>query len=291
MLIEGKKVAHEIQSKIQETIQSYQSRPPCLAVLLVGSNPASIVYTNHKSKACQAVGIVSLKKELPDTILEAELIQEIQQLNQDASIDGILVQLPLPSHINPNNITFCIDPQKDVDGFHPFNVGKMLMGEEDGFLPCTPLGIRTLLEYYNIETKGKHVVVLGRSNIVGKPTAALLMQNHPFGNATVTIAHSHTQNLRSICLSADILIVAIGKPRFLTADMIKEGAVVIDVGINQIQDSNTKTGIRLVGDVDFQNVQPKCAYITPVPGGVGPMTIAMLLKNTLVSYQKRLFFD
>ncbi len=292
MLIDGKKVANEIQNEIHHIISSYStSRPPCLVVILVGVHPASIVYVNHKTKACQAVGILSIKKEFAETISEEALLEQITLLNQDPTVDGILVQLPLPDHINPHTITHCIASEKDVDGFHPFNVGKMLIGDTTGFLPCTPLGIRTLLEYYKIQTSGKHIIIVGRSNIVGKPAAALFLQNHPFGNATVTIAHSHTKNLTELCLQADIIIMAIGKPRFLTQDMVKEGAVVIDVGMNQILDATTKTGLRLVGDVDFQNVAPKCAYITPVPGGVGPMTIAMLLKNTLVSYQRRKKFE
>jgi len=287
MLIDGKKVANEIQCEIQKSVLASQSRRPCLAVILVGSHPASMIYINHKTKACQSVGIFSIKKEFPNSISEIELIQQINLLNQDPNVDGILIQLPLPDHINPHEITYCVIPEKDVDGFHPLNLGKMLIGASDGFLPCTPLGIRTLLEHYLIETCGKQIVVLGRSNIVGKPAAALFVQNHPFGNATVTLAHSYTKNLKEVCLSADILIVAIGKPRFLTADMVKEGVVVIDVGTNKIVDHTTKSGFRIVGDVDFRNVESKCAYITPVPGGVGPMTIAMLLKNTLVSYQRR----
>jgi len=286
MLIDGRKIANEIQNQIRDTISSIQGRPPCLAVVLVGSHPASLIYISHKTTACRAVGISSIQEDFPESISEEELIHEIKLLNENPNVDGILVQLPLPSHINPLHITYCISPKKDVDGFHPLNVGKMLIGENDGFLSCTPLGIRTLIEYYNISTKGKHVVIVGRSNIVGKPAAALFMQHHPYGNATVTIAHSHTTHLQEICLSADILIIAIGQAEFLKADMVKPGATVIDVGMNQKIDPTTKSGTRIVGDVDFKNVEPKCAYITPVPGGVGPMTIAMLLKNTLLSYQR-----
>ncbi len=287
MIINGKQIADEIQKEIKEKINTYSTRPPCLAVIIVGNNPASIIYIGRKTLACQSVGIESIRITLPDSITEEELIHEIDLLNNNENVDGILVQLPLPLHINPHRITYHITPDKDVDGFHPFNVGKMLIGEKDGFLPCTPLGIRVLLERSLIETKGKHIVVLGRSNIVGKPAAALLMQNTPSGNATVTITHSYTQNLKEICLSGDILVVAIGKPGFLKADMVKKGAVVIDVGTNKIDDPAAKKGYRIVGDVDFKNVEPKCSYITPVPGGVGPMTIAMLLHNTLLSYQRK----
>lgn len=291
MIIDGKQIADEIQNEIKVKINTYPTRPPCLAVIIVGNNPASIIYIGRKTLACQSVGIESIRLALPDSITEEELIREIELLNSNDTVDGILVQLPLPLHINPHRITYHISPDKDVDGFHPFNVGKMLIGEKDGFLPCTPLGIRVLLERSQIETKGKHIVVLGRSNIVGKPAAALLMQNTPTGNATVTIAHSYTQNLKEMCLSADILVLAIGKSRFLTADMVKEGAVVIDVGTNKIDDPTAKKGYRIVGDVDFKNVGPKCSFITPVPGGVGPMTIAMLLHNTLLSYQRRLQYE
>jgi len=287
MLIEGKKVANAIQTQIREEITSFEGRLPCLAVILVGSHPASKIYIHHKTKACEAVNILSVQKNFSETISEKELIHQIELLNQNPDIDGILVQLPLPSHINPLLITYCILPEKDVDGFHPSNVGKMLLGDESGFLPCTPLGIRTLCEYYKLQTKGKHILVIGRSNIVGKPSAALFMQNHPYGNATVTVANSHTTDLKKLSLSADIIIVAIGKAHFLKAEMVSEGAIVIDVGTNQIADSSKKTGVRLVGDVDFKEVEPKCDYITPVPGGVGPMTIAMLLKNTLLSYQRK----
>ncbi len=291
MIIDGKQIADGIQKEIKEKVNTYSTRPPCLAVIIVGNNPASMVYIGRKTLACQSVGIESIRLALPESISEEALIREINLLNDNDSVDGILVQLPLPLHINPHLITYHISPNKDVDGFHPFNVGKMLIGEKDGFLPCTPLGIRTLLESSLIETKGKHIVVLGRSNIVGKPTAALLMQNTPTGNATVTIAHSYTQNLKELCLLGDILVVAIGKAGFLKADMVKEGAVVIDVGTNKIDDPSTKKGYRIVGDVDFINVEPKCSHITPVPGGVGPMTIAMLLQNTLLSYQRKHGFE
>lgn len=287
MILDGKKVAEAIQQEIKSAIQTLkETRPPCLAVLIVGNHPPSKIYVNRKTQACEAVGIRSIKRELPATITEEQLLNEIELLNQDPSVDGILVQLPLPVHMNPNRITYHISPSKDVDGFHPFNVGKMLIGELDGFLPCTPLGVKVLLERYSIDLSGKHVLVIGRSNIVGKPMAALLMQSTPGGNATVTVAHRYTTNLKALCLIADIIIVAIGQPHFITADMIKEGAVVVDVGINKIADPSKKSGYQIVGDVDFAQVAPKCSFITPVPGGVGPMTIAMLLHNTWLSYKQ-----
>lgn len=279
MIIDGGAIAQEIQSKIKKEIDYLKGRKPCLAVLLVGDHPASRIYVNRKTKACAAVGILSHRENLPSDISETRLLHQIRELNKNSEIDGILVQLPLPPHISVSQINLAIDPRKDVDGFHPINMGKILLGEVDGFVPCTPLGIKTLLQHKNIEISGKHVVIVGRSNIVGKPLAALLMQNAPGCNATVTVAHSRSERLKEICRSADILVMAVGKPKMLTADMVKENAVVIDVGINRNEDAS------LVGDVDFQNVAPKCSYITPVPGGVGPMTIAMLLSNTLKSYQ------
>lgn len=288
MMIDGKQIADDIQRAIGVEVQRLSQRPPCLAALLVGDHPPSQIYVKRKMAACALTGIRSLKRQLPAAISEMELIEEIERLNQDPEIDGILVQFPLPSHINAVRVIHYIDPEKDVDGFHPYNMGKMLLGESDGFLPCTPLGIKVLLERSAITLSGKHALVIGRSNIVGKPMAALLMQKGPGGNATVTIAHSHTARLKEIALMADILIAAIGRPKFITVDMVKEGAVVIDVGINRIEDPASKTGYRLVGDVDFEQVAPKCAGITPVPGGVGPMTIAMLLHNTWRSYRKRM---
>ncbi len=284
MLIDGKKIAEEIQLEIQEKIKQLKFRPPSLAVVLIGNHPPSQIYVNRKTQACESVGIHSVKISLPETITEEELLKKIHDLNEDYSIDGILVQLPLPAHFNPMKITHFIDPKKDVDGFNPYNVGKMLIGESDGFLPCTPLGIKVLIEKYGIDITGRHALVIGRSNIVGKPLAALLMQGAPVGNATVTVAHRYSTDLKKFCLLADIIIVAIGQPKFITADMVKDGAVIIDVGINKIEDKTKKTGYRIVGDVDFDNVAPKCSYITPVPGGVGPMTIAMLLNNTLHAY-------
>lgn len=287
MIIDGKKVADEIQQEIKKTIERMAGRPPCLAVILVGDHPPSQIYVTRKTQACDAVGIRSVKYALAPSISEEALIGKIEELNHDSSVDGILVQLPLPSHMNPLRITHCISPEKDVDGFHPYNVGKMLIGDMNGFLPCTPLGIKVLMERCGIEMTGKHALVIGRSNIVGKPMAAMLMQGIPGGNATVTIAHRYSNDLKMFCQLADVIIVAIGQPKFITADMVKEGAVVIDVGINKIEDPTKKNGYQIVGDVDFKNVAPKCAFITPVPGGVGPMTIAMLLRNTLLSYQQK----
>lgn len=286
-IIDGKAIADLMQQELKESIGRLSGRKPSLCVILVGDHPASKIYIERKRKACESVGIVSIKKELPAAITEEGLIEEIEKLNQDPAIDGILVQLPLPHHINPNHITTAIDPKKDVDGFHPLNVGKLLIGQQDGFFPCTPFGVKVMLERSGIEVSGKHVLVLGRSNIVGKPMAALLIQSMPGGNATVTIGHSNSQNIEEHCRMADIIIVAIGKPRFIKADMVKEGAVVIDVGINKIEDPSKPGGYRIVGDVDFDEVAPKCSYISPVPGGVGPMTIAMLLQNTYKSFLQR----
>jgi methylenetetrahydrofolate dehydrogenase (NADP+)/methenyltetrahydrofolate cyclohydrolase len=286
MIIDGKKIAAEIELEIQKKIALIEGRKPCLAVILVGTHPASIVYTNRKTEMCKFVGMTSIKKEFPENTSESDLLLEIEKLNLDENVDGILVQLPLPHHMNPEKITNCILPQKDVDGFHPMNLGNLLIGDSKTFYPCTPLGIKVLLERTNIEVSGKHVLIIGRSNIVGKPMLAMLIQNKAFGNATVTIAHQHTKNLRDLSRLADIIIVAVGKPEFVHADMVKDGAVVIDVGINKVNDPSKKSGYRIVGDVDFENVKSKCSFITPVPGGVGPMTIAMLLSNTLSSYEK-----
>lgn len=287
MLIDGKALAAQIQDEIRQTVATLQNRKPCLAVILIGDHPPSKIYVSRKSKACEEVGIVSLRYTFPSTLSEAELLDKIQLLNQDNTIDGILVQLPLPTHINPLSITCHIAPDKDVDGLHPMNVGKLLIGDPDAFAPCTPLGVKVMLERSQVETKGKHVVIIGRSNLVGKPMAALLMQNAQGANATVTVAHSATKNLKELCLSADILIAAMGNPCFITADMVKENAVVIDVGISSIPHPDKPRATKLVGDVDFEAVSKKCAMITPVPGGVGPMTIAMLLSNTLKSYLGR----
>lgn len=279
-LIDGKKIANELQEEIKQQVASLQGRKPGLAFILVGDNPASQSYVRSKKKACAATGIASTLIELPASTTQAHLIEQIHLLNQDPGIDGILVQLPLPAHIDEKRITAAIDPKKDVDGFHPINVGKMLLGEEDGFLPCTPHGVQILLKKSHIETAGKHVVIVGRSNIVGKPLAAILMQKKAGCNSTVTVAHSQSQHLLDLTRSADILIAAIGKAHFITKEMVREGCVVIDVGINRTQDG------KIVGDVDFKQVAPLTSFITPVPGGVGPMTIALLLQNTLLSYHR-----
>lgn len=287
MIIDGKAIALEIQNKIKEKVALIKGRKPCLGALIVGDHPASKIYVSRKIKACSEVGMLSLTRALPASITEKELSEEISKLNADNNIDGILVQLPLPPQINPLQILQQIDPTKDVDGLHPLNIGKILIGMQNAFIPCTPLGVKELLERTGIDVAGKHVLVLGRSNLVGKPMAAILMQSARGGNATVTIAHSRTTNLNELCLMADILIVAIGQPKFISADMVKEGAIVIDVGINKIIDPTRTGGYKLVGDVDFDQVKDKCSFITPVPGGVGPMTIAMLLSNTLKSYLLR----
>jgi methylenetetrahydrofolate dehydrogenase (NADP+)/methenyltetrahydrofolate cyclohydrolase len=278
-LIQGSLIAEKIEKQIKEEISALSKRKPGLAFIRVGENPASKVYIRMKKKKCAEVGIVSYDEELSEKTSKEELIAVIHRLNKDPTIDGILLQLPLPSHLDPLRIIEEIDPKKDVDGFHPLNMGKLLLGELDGFIPCTPKGIHRLLVDSSLSISGKHVVIVGRSNIVGKPLAALLMQKDPSCNATVTIAHSGSKNLPSLCKEADILIAAIGKPRFITKDMIRPGAVIIDVGINR--DPNSKN---LLGDVDFLNVAPLSSWITPVPGGVGPMTIAMLLLNTFQGY-------
>lgn len=274
IIIDGKLVAQEVKAKVSKKVKELQENgiTPGLAVIIIGNNPASRIYVNNKKKACAEVSIYSKEYTLPDTTSQKELIELISKLNNDDSINGILVQLPLPNHINEKAIIEAIDPLKDVDAFHEINVGKIMIGEYD-LLPCTPAGIIELLNSQNIEIEGKHCVVVGRSNIVGKPMAMLLLHR----NGTVTICHSKTKNLKEICKNADILIAAVGKAKFITSDMVKKGAVVIDVGMNK--DENSK----LCGDVDFDNVKKIASYITPVPGGVGPMTIAMLMKNTVTA--------
>ena len=285
-LIDGISIAKTIQERIKSSIAKLKTRPPGLAFVRVGDNPASHSYIRMKKKRCQEVGIISFDVELPSHVSEAQVILEIKRLNLDSAVDGILVQLPLPEHINPFLIMQMIDPGKDVDGFNPFNMGKLLLGERDGFIPCTPHGIHVLLTQSQIPLLGKHVVIVGRSNIVGKPLAALLMQKAPHCNATVTLVHSFSEKLEEICKQADILIAAIGKPAFIKKNMVKPRATVIDVGINHI--INNQGEKQIVGDVAFDEVAPHCSYITPVPGGVGPMTISMLLANTLLSYQRKI---
>ncbi len=278
MIVSGKDIANTLYSEFRLRASKIKYVPK-LVVVLVGDNPASKSYICMKEKACAKVGINSPLLRFPSSISERELLIEIEKLNHDSSVNGILVQLPLPKQIDATKIMEALDPKKDVDGFHPINIGKLLLGEEDGFVPCTPLGIQVLLEKSGIEVAGKHVVIVGRSNIVGKPLAALLMQKKKNANATVTVLHSRSDNLRQLTASADILVAALGHPHFIKADMVKQGGVVIDVGINRVDG-------RLVGDVDFECVASKCRAITPVPGGVGPMTVAMLLNNTLLSCER-----
>ncbi|OED36524.1 bifunctional 5,10-methylene-tetrahydrofolate dehydrogenase/5,10-methylene-tetrahydrofolate cyclohydrolase [PVC group bacterium (ex Bugula neritina AB1)] len=286
-IISGSKMAKNIIENLKKEVKDFQSSSSIvlgLAVVIIGDNPASRVYVNHKKKACEEVGLTSFEYSLPKDVSEKELLKLIQDLNQDKRVHGILVQLPLPDHLDPEKILLEIDPSKDVDGFHPFNLGQMLRGYPH-FLPCTPYGIVEMLKRSNIQTESQHVVVIGRSNIVGKPLGAMLLQKGANANATVTICHSRTKDMEKITQQADILVAAIGKPLFVKADMVKKGAVVIDVGINALQDAQAPKGYRLVGDVAFEEVAPRCSAITPVPGGVGPMTIAMLLTNTLKAGQ------
>lgn len=286
-IIDGKKVAAEIRAelklKIDELIK--KKKPvPGLVTILVGEDPASKVYVKMKHKACNEIGINSKAEVLDTSITEEQLLKLIDQYNNDSSFHGILVQLPLPQHINEDAVIEAINTEKDVDGFHPINVGKMVIGKET-FFPCTPHGVVELLKRYDIQTKGKHVVVVGRSNIVGKPVANLLLQKKEGANAIVTVCHSAAEDLSFHTRQADILIAAIGRPEFIKQDMVKENCVVIDVGVNRVDDSSNEKGYKLVGDVDFKNVSKKASFITPVPGGVGPMTIAMLLKNTYLAYE------
>ena len=282
-IIDGKatslKVQEEIAAEVESRVSSGGKRPH-LAAVLIGDDPASKAYVGHKVKACNNVGFESSLVERGSDITEKEVLKIVDDLNNDDSIDGFIVQLPLPSHIDPVKVIEAVSPEKDVDGFHPVNVGKMSLGLPT-FKPATPAGVITLLEYYGIKTEGLHAVVVGRSDIVGNPMSALLRSNTEPGNCTVTQCHSRTKDLKSHTLQADLLITAIGKPHFITADMVKEGTIIVDVGINRISDPSRKSGSRLTGDVDFENVAPKCSWITPVPGGVGPMTIATLLQNTL----------
>lgn len=282
-LLDGKQTAQKIQLEIaqQVAIRKEEGRKvPHLAAVIVGEEGASLTYVNAKTRACDRVGFESTLIALPATVAEADLLQTIEQLNRDNAIDGFIVQLPLPSHIDERRVTLAIDAAKDVDGFHPENLGRMLLGLPC-FLPATPAGILELLDRHAIDTSGKHCVVVGRSHIVGSPMSVLMARKARVGNCTVTLAHSRTKDLAAVTQTADILIVAMGKPEFLTADMVKEGAVVVDVGINRTKDATQKSGYKLLGDVKFDEVASKAAYITPVPGGVGPMTIAALLMNTL----------
>lgn len=288
-ILDGKLVAQTVKEDLKQkadTLRSEGKRPPHLAAILVGHDGASETYVASKVRTCEELGYQSTLIRFETGVTEEELLQKIRELNQDSEVDGILVQLPLPKQISEEKVINTISAQKDVDGFHPANIGRMIQGQP-AYIPATPYGILLLLEYYHIETKGKHAVVIGRSNIVGRPISILLSQNTPTGNCTVTICHSHTRDLKDICLQADIIVAALGKPEFLTADMVKEGAIVIDVGITRVADAGKKKGYTLKGDVHFETVAPKCSYITPVPGGVGAMTIAALMKNTYLAAIQR----
>ena len=290
-LIDGKAISEQVKLEIAEEVKAIVAsgrRAPHLAVIIVGHDGGSETYVAHKVKSCEQVGFKSTKITFEDDVTEAELLAKIDELNKDTALDGFIVQLPLPKHISEQKVIEAIDYRKDVDGFHPINVGRMSIG-----LPCfvsaTPAGILELLKRYEIPTAGKNCVVIGRSNIVGKPIASLMMQKAYPGDATVTVCHSRTKNLKEMCLQADIIIAALGMPEFLTADMVKEGATIIDVGTTRVPSTQTKSGFRLSGDVKFDEVAPKCSYITPVPGGVGPMTIVSLLKNTLLAAKGEIY--
>ena len=291
-LIDGKAIAAQIKQEIAEEVKQIKAaggKTPHLAAVLIGHDGGSETYVANKVRSCEEVGFKSTLIRYEVDVTEAELLACVDRLNRDADIDGFIVQLPLPSHISEDKITEAIDYRKDVDGFHPVNVGRMSLGMPC-FLSATPAGIVELLKRYEIETKGKHCVVLGRSNIVGKPVSMLMMQKGYPGACTVTVCHSRTTNIKEICLQADIIIAALGVPEFLKGDMVKEGAVVIDVGTTRLHSDKTKSGFKLTGDVKFNEVAPKCAYITPVPGGVGPMTIVSLLRNTLLAGKKEIYF-
>jgi len=288
-ILDGKKVSQAIKDELKINVAQMANegkKIPHLAAVLVGSNGASETYVAAKVKACEEVGFKSTLVRFEEEVSEFKLLEKIHSLNNDPDVDGILVQLPLPKHISDEEVINSIDPDKDVDGFHPVSVGKMVQGLPS-FIPATPYGIMLMLEHYKINTVGMHAVVVGRSNIVGRPMSILLSENKNPGNCTVTICHSKTKNIAELCSNADIIVAALGRPEFVSADMVKEGAIVIDVGITRVADASKKSGFKLKGDVDFENVSPKCSWITPVPGGVGPMTIAALLKNTFRSCQMK----
>ena len=287
-LINGNEIAQSIIEELKIEVSQIQDKKPCVVFIRVGEDPASISYVSKKEKTAAKIGIESRLQLYPESITQEELLQEISLINEDSEIHGILVQAPLPNHIDERTIFNHVSPDKDVDGFNASNLGKLCQEQEDAFISCTPAGIIELIKRKNIPTEGKHVVVVGRSLIVGKPTGMLFLRKGFPGNATVTFCHSRTPDLENHTRRADILIAAIGKPQFVTKDMVKEGATVIDVGINRIEDSNKKSGFRLVGDVDFEQVAPKTKFITPVPGGVGPMTVAMLMKNTVQAFKRSL---
>lgn len=290
-LIDGKQLAQTIKSEIAEEVEKIKKqggKVPHLAAVLIGNNPASEAYVGNKVKSCEEVGFHSTLIRRDANISQEELLQIISDLNQNPDIDGFIVQLPLPGHIDEQEITLAIDPKKDVDGFHPVNFGRMAQGL-DCYLPATPFGILQMLERYNIETSGKECVVVGRSNIVGTPMSLLLSRKAKVGNCTVTMTHSRTKDLAAHCKNADIIVAAIGIPNFIKGDMVKEGVVIIDVGINRVEDSSKKSGFKLTGDVDFESVAPKSSFITPVPGGVGPMTVTSLMMNTLRASRKEVY--
>nr|WP_315233643.1 bifunctional 5,10-methylenetetrahydrofolate dehydrogenase/5,10-methenyltetrahydrofolate cyclohydrolase [uncultured Flavobacterium sp.] len=288
-LLDGKKTAEDIKTEIAAEVQKMKDngdKVPHLAAVIVGTNGASLTYVGSKVRSCQQIGFESTLVALPETITETELLSKIKELNEDSDLDGYIVQLPLPKHIDEQKILMAIDPDKDVDGFHPANFGKMAL-EMETFLPATPYGIMELLERYKVETAGKHTVVIGRSHIVGRPMSILMSRKGYPGDSTVTLTHSRTKNIEEYTKNADIIITALGVPNYLKADMVKEGVVVIDVGITRVEDVSHPKGYVITGDVDFENVSKKSSFITPVPGGVGPMTIAMLLKNTLLAREMK----
>ena len=286
IILDGKKISNDIKAEIAESVKEIVakgSRPPHLAAVLVGDDGASLTYVGSKVRACKRVGVESTLIKLPETITENELLEKVNELNNDENIDGYIVQLPLPKHIDSQKILMAVDADKDVDGFHPTNFGKMVLSLPT-FISATPFGIMELLKRYDVETSGKHTVVIGRSDIVGRPISILMSQKSNPGNSTVTLAHSRTKNIEELTKQADIIISALGVPNFVKEDMVKDGAVIVDVGITRVADDSQK-GYKIVGDVDYDNIAKKSSYITPVPGGVGPMTIAMLLKNTLLAYK------
>ena len=288
IILDGKKTSRELKEEIAADVavlRQQGKKVPHLAAVIVGNDGASLTYVSSKVKACEQVGFQSTLVKLPEDTTEEALLKKVKELNANAEIDGYIVQLPLPRHIDEEKVLLAIDPKKDVDGFHPANFGRMAL-ELESFIPATPYGIMQLLERYDIDTQGKHAIVIGRSHIVGRPISILLSQKGKYANSTVTLAHSRTADLKTLVLQADIVVSALGIPNFVTADMIKPGAVVIDVGITRVSDANVPKGYRIVGDVDFDQVAPKTSFITPVPGGVGPMTIAMLLKNTLFARER-----
>lgn len=289
-LLDGKKTAEDIKIEIAAEVQKMKAKGekvPHLAAIIVGNDGASLTYVGSKVKACERVGFESTLVKMPSTTSETELLKKIKELNEDDNIDGFIVQLPLPDQIDEQKVLMAIDPSKDVDGFHPENFGKMAL-DMSTFIPATPFGILELLERYNVETKGKHTVVIGRSHIVGRPMSILMGRKGFPGNSTVTLTHSHTKNITQITSQADIIITALGVPNYLKAEMVKDDVVVIDVGITRVADDNNPKGYVITGDVDFENVSKKASYITPVPGGVGPMTIAMLMKNTLLAREQKM---